>query len=268
VTYSAEVLADSPRWYLRLGESSGTVAEDATANNLDGTYIGSPTLAQTGLVADDTSVLFDSVDDYVRVLDATHPTAYTLEAIVKPSTTANQAILWRTDTGEGSSLSHYIGIKTGVFFHYTYDGANNTVTGTTPVVGGTVYHVAATAVNGGAGKLFVNGIEEGTPLAGLGTLWTGGNRYVIGKSSPISGPPGNPDWFEGVIDEVALYTSALSSARIAAHFTAFLDAPPSGIAAVAAAAASASSLGTSIDPPPPSYLALAGSVDYADLRTD
>jgi hypothetical protein len=266
MTYASTVLADSPRWYLRLGESSGTVAEDATANNLDGTYIGSPALGQTGLVAGDTSVLFDSVNDYVRVLDAVHPTAYTAEAIVKPSTTATQGIFWRTDSGEGGSCSHYIGILGGVFVLVFYDGAFKTVTGTTSVVAGTVYHVAATAINGGTGKLYVNGISEGTPAA-VTTLWTGGDRYVIGKNSS-AGAAGSPDWFEGIIDEVALYTSVLSSVQIAAHVTAMVDLVPTGTAAVTAAAATAAGLGTTPITRPPSYLALAGSVDYADLRTD
>jgi hypothetical protein len=267
MTYATEVLADSPRWYLRLGESSGTVAEDATANNVDGAYVGSPTLAQTGLVSGDTSVLFDGVDDFVRVMDATDPTAYTLEAIVKPSAViGNRALLWRTDAGEAGSVSHFIGIHTGVFVHYTFDGTTKSVFGTTPVVADTVYHIAATAANGGAGRLYVNGVEEGTPLAGLSTLWTGGDRYVIGKQTTVMAA--TVAWWKGPIDEVAIYTSALSAVRIAAHVTAMVDTPPTGTAAVTAAAATASASGTTPIARPPSYLSLAGSVDYADLRTD
>jgi hypothetical protein len=267
MTYSTEVLADSPRLYLRLGESSGTVAEDATANNLDGTYVGTPTLGQPGLVSGNTSVSFDGVDDCVRVMDATNPTAYTLEAIVKPvAPLTHRSILWRTDAGELGSVSHFIGIHTGVFIHYTYDGATKSVIGTTPVVADTVYHVAATAVNGGAGRLYVNGVEEGTPLAGLGTLWVGGDRYVFGKPTTITA--GAVTWWKGILDEVAVYTSALSAVRIAAHVTAMVDVPPSGTASVTAAAATLSAGGTAANPPLPSPLALAGSIAYEDLRTD
>jgi hypothetical protein len=264
MTYATEVLADTPRWYLRLGESSGTVAQDATANNLDGTYEGSPTLAQTGLVSGDTSVWFDGVDDYARVLDTTNPTAYTIEAIVRADRTTNQPIVWRSDEAQWNSVSHYIGIQGGVFIHYLNDGAFRTVTGTTSVVVGTVYHLAATAINGGAMRLYVNGVEEGTPFTPLGTLWTGGNRYLIAQ---ISQTPNSPNWFQGTIDEVALYTSALSSVRIAAHVAAMAG-PPTGVASVTAAAATASGLGAIPVARPPSYLSLAGSVDYADLRTD
>ncbi len=37
-------VSDNPVGYWRLGESSGTVAQNETVNNLDGMYVNAPTL--------------------------------------------------------------------------------------------------------------------------------------------------------------------------------------------------------------------------------
>ena len=57
--YAAAVLADTPSLYWRLGEPSGTNANDETANNRDGTYTGTFTLAQTGALKGDTNTAVD-----------------------------------------------------------------------------------------------------------------------------------------------------------------------------------------------------------------
>ena len=52
-TYQAEVLADGPAGYWRLGEASGTVAADTSPNANSGAYVSGPTLgAPAPLVAD------------------------------------------------------------------------------------------------------------------------------------------------------------------------------------------------------------------------
>lgn len=87
-TYAASVTADSPSAYWRLGESSGTIATDQTANANSGTYLNGPTLGAPGAVGDgDTGATLDGANDYVRALSSAslNPTsAITLEAWVKP----------------------------------------------------------------------------------------------------------------------------------------------------------------------------------------
>lgn len=53
MSYSAEILADSPYAYWRLGEASGATAEDASPNNRDGVYNSSPTYGQSSLIPSD-----------------------------------------------------------------------------------------------------------------------------------------------------------------------------------------------------------------------
>lgn len=61
-TYEAQVLQFSPSAYYKLDETSGTTLVDSSGNGRDGTFTGSPTLAQAGAITGETgtSVLFAS----------------------------------------------------------------------------------------------------------------------------------------------------------------------------------------------------------------
>ena len=65
------------------------------------------------------------------------------------------------------------------FEAYLWDGAEKTVTGTTIVQPGVWYHVVATAQNGGLEHLYVNGVEEGTPVL-IGVQYAGCDRWRAG----------------------------------------------------------------------------------------
>lgn len=94
MTYASIILADNPQAYYRLDESSGTVANDLTANAYNGTYSGSGvTLGQVGalLKSNDAAVLFDGVAGNVALPAGLSPAGYsaiTVEAWVKLSTTS------------------------------------------------------------------------------------------------------------------------------------------------------------------------------------
>src|ERR1041384_3450444 len=70
MSYESEVLADSPRLYLRLGEKEGTTATDASGKVHNGTYKNSPTLGISGAVSGDTAIKCDgSKKHFVEVAD-------------------------------------------------------------------------------------------------------------------------------------------------------------------------------------------------------
>lgn len=66
--YDTMINADSPTLYFRLGDSAGPTANDETTNH-DGTYIGSPTLGETGMLLEDTDtcVLLSGSGQYISV---------------------------------------------------------------------------------------------------------------------------------------------------------------------------------------------------------
>jgi hypothetical protein len=150
----------------------------------------------------------------VNVSDATHPTAYTISAWVRPQDITSTGIFVRTTSGGPTSAwSHELRMTSGSNFqHYTYDGGAPTVTGSTTAVAGNSYYVVAVAQNSGSARLYINGVEEGTS-ASVGTLWTGGDRYIIGAND------GNSNgYFDGIIDEVRFSSSVRSANRIQTEY--------------------------------------------------
>lgn len=222
--YIDEVLDGNPRGYWRLGESSGTTAFDSATGDgsQNGTYSGGFSLGVAGALRNDsdTAAGFDGTNGQVTINDSLDPTAYTIEAWVKPDQIRGQSVFLRTAGNPNSTWSHQIRMtSTGAFQAYTFDGSVKTVTGATIAQAGEWYHVVATAQNNDVMRLYVDGVEEGSP-AGIGTLWQDGGQYLIGSDSGDAAGSGPINFFDGTIDEVALYLDPLPQSRIEAHHTA------------------------------------------------
>jgi hypothetical protein len=72
--------------YWRLGETSGTIAYDESANHRDATYIHDPFLGLPGAIANDTntSVGFNGINQYVGwIPTSSYSGAFTVEAWVR-----------------------------------------------------------------------------------------------------------------------------------------------------------------------------------------
>src|SRR6185295_17010304 len=162
------------------------------------------------------SLSFDGVDDYVEILDAVNPTAYTLSAWIKLDTVRPCSIIVRTGGGGPSfEWSHQLRINSGnVFEHYTYGSLGEQhLLGTTVPVAGQWYHVCGVAAEGGMMRLYVNGLEQGTAQSVV-SLWPGGNRWQLGTSSGQI-----QFFFDGLMDDVAIFPVALSPAQVTALAT-------------------------------------------------
>lgn len=219
MTYSAAVLADSPVGYWRLGDASGTTMADSSGGGHDGTYTGSPTLGATGLLTGDSdkAVVFNGSSQYAQVpagawMRGESSDDYTIECLVKYTGSATYIpISWYA---VGTKIAEIATPSGGVeFIPY-----NTTGTGTTIVAPGTYNdgkpHMFTVTRAGNLCTLYVDGVSaasatvssaQGATTASL----TIGNRGTI-----------DSHWFAGTIDEVSLYNHALTSTRIAAHYTA------------------------------------------------
>ena len=209
MTYASEVLADSPLIYWRLGESSGTVAADASGHGNAGTYTNGPTLGTAGLVAgdSDTAVTFDGVDDSVRstLTFGSMLSAFTAEAIIKPSVISNGPfVIGLAD----DTIDLSINID-GSLFGIAGAGSFQSAAGL--IVTGTTYHLALVWDGISTATIYRNGVSVAT---GTGNTATPGGVGFWAGDDAVSDP------FSGVIDEVAYYTTALSTARILAHYNA------------------------------------------------
>jgi len=195
---------------MHLNEVSGGLA-DTSGGGHTGTANGGVLYGAEGRFR--TALSFDGTNDYVYVPYAQNPTVYTIEAWVNPDSTSSRNLIVRTSSsGPTVHRSHQLFIDgSGRFVHYLYDGAQKTVTGTTVVTPGRWYHVVGTAQNGGAMQLYVNGAAEGGTAA-VGTMWTGGDRFLLGSNASGSG------FFSGRMDEVAIYHRILSPTEIASRY--------------------------------------------------
>ena len=229
--YSNTILSDNPLAYYRLGEASGTTAADASGHGLPATYTGGVTLGQAGAVSGDanTAARLDGTSGYVN---AGHPQSFdvgagdlSVEAWIKPTTTAVRQQVAAKDSATGRSfvleLSGAAG-QGGLTF-WLFDTAGGFAAFSTPaglVAAGQWSHVVAER-SGGVVQIFVNGSNQplsivpgskGLPVTLPSTatdLTFGARRYG-----------GYEDWFQGSIDEAAVYNSALPASRVTAHYNA------------------------------------------------
>ncbi len=234
--YAGAVLADSPLAYYRLGDSGGTVAADSSGNAQLGTYSGSYTLGATGALTNDgdKAVALNNGGQVIAPV-STLPmgnSARTIEAWVNTTTAGTQAVAGY-GTGATRGLfdlrlngSNQVGVV-------SFNGDRYFTVGYS-LTNGQWHQVVAT--HGGATLvMYVDGQQVGQTTSFAGTLGTqsNGSGLVIGKDSWAC-----CDWFNGTVDDVSIYGSALSPARVLAHFTASGNARPAvptGVTAVAGA---------------------------------
>ena len=208
-------------------------ANDTSGNAVNGSLVAAPvyTALFPPIVGSGQCLDFNGTSQYVNVPDAFHPAAYTMSAWVRADVIRGQSIIVRSDaSGPAASWSHQLRMTaTGKFEHYFFDGAAKAVTGITTAVANTWYHVAAVATNGGMARLYVNGVEEGTP-AGIGALWTGGTRWMIGSNSG-NGLPGGValSYFDGKIDEVSMWHGPMDASQ-AGHIATGFKLPTDAVA--------------------------------------
>jgi hypothetical protein len=212
-SYRDEVVADSPRAYWRLGETSGTNAVDQTGNGNTGTYLGGPSLDQPGALAGDPNpaVGLDGSNDAVRAPNATSlsPTGgLSLEAWVKPAALpSSSATLVRK---EGQYLLR-LGSAGQVTFRLWKGGAiHELVTGSGAVAASSWSHVVA-AWDGSTMTIYVDGTARASGSL-AGPIDTTSELLFLGASF------GDYDFLAGGLDEVAVYAAALPPARVAAHW--------------------------------------------------
>ena len=214
--YADQVLADSPISYWRLGETTGSTASDVTGAN-PGTYTGGVTLGQPGgLTGDpDSAAAFDGVNDYVLVPDSSSldlTAGVTLEAWIK----RNKSGVWQVVVGKpGNGLSKYENYA--LWFNtqnqvvaYFGDGVGF-VSVVSPL--DTNWHHVAASYNNATARLYVDGALAAQATSPI---------HLTANSLPLNLGRTNSGsyYFGGLLDEVAVYATALSSDRILAHYEA------------------------------------------------
>jgi hypothetical protein len=213
--YSAMVLADQPVGYWRLGESSGTVAADSSGRGRTGTYINGPTLGVPG-VADGTAVSFSAAaTQRVDVADdaTLRPPAFSLEVwFYQMTTAALYAVLAAKQTGatwtDGYGIYSYNGGSQVYFFvnHYTAGRV-----GRVGDITNAWHHIVGT-FDGTTVRCYLDAVAVGVPVTVPYVAST--QPFRIGAEDSLT-----PAYYwDGRVDEVAIYATVLSPERIAQHY--------------------------------------------------
>lgn len=227
-SYEAEIAADAPRAWYRLDDPADAALMLDATGRFDGYYtnrLGTPvTLGVPGALANDdnTAATFLHTD---QAWGEAYPPAvtmgdYTFECWVRTDDTTTflsplssfrtqyGVVLWK-DAATWRSGDGYGDLDAGVPVR------SSAVGGAQP---GKWMHFVITYSTAGAHRTYVNGVWDGNMYIDHSR-----NRNTplrIGAYDPVTG--GENVFWTGEIDEVAVYNTALSEARILAHYQAAL----------------------------------------------
>ena len=220
--YADEVLADSPvaRW--KLDETTGTTAVDSVAGN-NGTYAGA-TLNQAPLINAGTAVLFSGSGSGITVPDATAldlGSAFTLRAWVKTSSAATHQTLYEKGQSGSTWPSYWLRILAGGTVSCEVRSGNadtSKAVATTAVTvnDGARHMIDAVFVGSSTLKIYIDGVERASVSHSIASAWNTAAALYIGTRY------GGGEAYAGVLDELAMFATALSAARISAHYNAGL----------------------------------------------
>jgi hypothetical protein len=222
--YSDAILATSGLvGYWRLDETTGTVADDSSSGNRDGTINGSPTLGATSILpyGGGTAIDFDGTDDYVTIpyAAALNPASFSVECWARVDGGAGtfRTVLSTRDVNTRGYVIYATNTDKWAFYvgrassNSWYEG----ITATDATIGN-VYHIVGTYDAGTTtAKTYINGVEvlSGAVTGGLDPNTARALQIGVGvNETPLS------FWFNGVIDEVAIYNVALSAGTVEAHY--------------------------------------------------
>ena len=215
-TYPSSVTADSPVGYWRLGDSGTAVA---AVVGPAGTAVGGVTSTAGALVNDsDLARTFDGSTGYLSVPSsaALNPTGdLSVEAWARADTVHSGVVLQKGGASGYSVWQYRLSMSSGGQWRGTlFVGASAyavTAPGTAALNKWT--HLVLTR-SGSTMSLYVDGRLAAT-ATGAGTLNTTTSILGIGRSGASA-----TSWFDGSIDEVAVYGKALAASRVAAHYAA------------------------------------------------
>jgi autotransporter-associated beta strand protein len=245
--HEVEVGSNSPIAWWRLGESSGTTAdnEGSIGSAVDGTYVGGVALGQPSLLLSDmgnTSAYFDGSNDLVTIPDhddinlVPSFTERTIEMWLKAEDVASRQVIYEEGGGTHGMGIYTLGgkIYLGV---WTDAGATMSAFASGDIEADQVYHLVMSFDSDNALVGYLNGVAFDTITAGLSPMLSHSGDIGIGAMSAATffhdtgADGGTFGWyFQGWIDEFAIYDTALSAEDVLALYSTGMPvAEPAGL---------------------------------------
>src|SRR5438309_5945498 len=210
-----QVLTDHPLGFWRLGDPAGSgSAADASGNGLAGAVDPGVTLGQPGAIGGDTAATFPGSGPAIvvpasAVLDLAN--AVSVEAWVRPTLSGQNGGIFEKTVNGWVNSQYMLFLEAGVakLRVRTASGALLPVDGPALALN-TWSHLLGT-FGCRVLRLYVNGVLAATSAA-AGPLSSGSGPSFIGRLGQNLYP------FQGSIDEVAVFSGALSPDRVRAHY--------------------------------------------------
>jgi len=244
LAYQTTVLDQDPYSFHRFNESSGTTATDISGNNRNGTYVNSPTLnlAGAGGAGSDNAVGFNGSSQYMSFNANTLGTSLanvTFETVFSTTTTTVAQSLFGT-VNTGTTMAAFFTLNTnsdgnfatGSHRLFMRNANGHELRGTfsnSDLTNGDFNHLMITtdlsAAYADRYKIYVNGVAQTVSISNAGTALSATSGTFADFTNPLAvgalNNRGTPAlFFNGVIDEFAIYTETLTAADAAAHFAA------------------------------------------------
>lgn len=229
-SYASVVAGDSPELHLRLGESSGTTAEDATSNNRDGAVSGA-SVGQPGALSGNGSFSFDGTDDYVDVSYSSQPTTnYSFELWFKTGR-PTQGFASARSTATGGTRGRSLYLENGQVCYAIDINLSDYPRFCSSEAGyaDRRWHQVVITVESGVGmKMYIDGELDETDTRRSSSSYTGASHLVLGYGESYYqyhyqytryATVGDV-YTRGYLDEVSLYSSVLSAGEVEDHYDA------------------------------------------------
>jgi len=204
-------------WW-KLDETSGTVASDSSGRNFRGILRNGPVWID-GL--DGGALQFDGRDDYVAIANVYYGRVANLQVTVAlwvKSESENDQVLFSFDRNEYWRLEiNGTAAEAGqVGWSLMTDAGQADLAGKTRIDNGQWHHVAG-VFDRGAIYIYVDGKVDASTRLGT-TFGTGNPRFgflgVGSEATKFDGDKAPENYFQGAMDDVRLYTRALTAAEI------------------------------------------------------
>jgi len=224
--YTDTVKQDTPVGYWRLGESSGDTAKDEIGAN-DGAYLNGVTLGVPGAIATDTNtaVKFSSADGQkvdVPWSDVLNPPQFTVEVWARLTGDTGDYRSPLTSRADGPQRGYLFYAEPGNTWQF-WSGKGDTsgwdsIPG--PAVNMNKWEYLVATYDGTTKRFYVNGVEVGSSTAAFAVNDQNVLRFGGGATE------GNGTYFfEGDVDEPAIYNKPLTPEQIVLHYLAGSAAP-------------------------------------------
>jgi hypothetical protein len=200
----------------KLNETSGTLANDSSLRDNDGTYTNSPTLAQAGPYpgAGQYAPQFDGTNDHVATGDI-YPElgeGFSIAVWAQPTSTGSWARF--VDFGNGSSVDNVFfgrSSTTTDLIIRLHDGSLGTgsITATGAIENNIWHHYVATCDNAGNAVLYRDGQQVASGNIGTAAAVKRTVNYIGRSNWAVDA------YYQGRMQDVRLYNRPLSTAEVA-----------------------------------------------------